>query len=72
MNLRGQGLGRSQSELDFWAGPRARSGLATTQILYPFSFPLQSLHGKEWPRENLEGRPRHLSGQLLGPPEVKR
>lgn len=72
MSLRGPGLGRIQSGLDLWAGPRAWSGLTTTQILYTFPFPLQSLHGKEWPRENLEGRPRRLPGQPLGPLEVRR
>lgn len=56
-----------------WTCGRAQEPVAVgPSYKFPRPSPLQSLHGKEWLKEDLEGQPRPLPGQPLGLPEVRR
>lgn len=70
-----QRAGRGKGGATEWTGLMGGANnliWSTLKSVYSFPFPFQSLHGREWPRENLEGLPRPLLEQLPGHPEVKR
>lgn len=71
VSLRGRALGAEPVDGACGRGQEPGPAWPPRKSLSSFPSPLQSLHGKGWPREDLEGRPRPLPGQPRGPPEVR-